>query len=1257
MYSSSAQNPQQGYDAANPASGSSTNFSRPGAYGSADPSPTGSNDDLEPSSADPLRGQSAGGADHLHQGGAARPDSYIDSDLEMRKYQGLSASGVAGYQAVGDASEPGSPVQEGSYERSHESGSSGTKVEGSNSRLARPETMSSEGSYEARGNQNSESGHGHGQYGGAYGAYSNESGLYHPGSPGSHFGRYREGSFGQHSGLESGRASTIGTDHIPAHNMPQNSSRVALNQDWRNSYDQGSDMSRNMTIAEVAPGKEGYGRADSSYGDEKKDAALVGGNSGQTYAPIPPSSPAMGGAPKVSNREAPAVVISRTNRLDWIDGIRGLASIIIFTHHFADLTWSQTHPNTLADGSFQGFLRNGQLAIGIYFVLGGRVLAASFLKSAFTVPKAPVVHGDDEPEKPVVVRKPPGPRWLTLSSSLFRRSIRLAFPAIIVGFIQWQVCMNGLMDTTMLAEERFLSPSSLWVPTWCTIGDFGGFLQFCLDLFTNPNHQYMLTSGSALWSTYDQFWGSVLVYIVAATLTPLPFRGRYTMYLTILVALWWINSPNFLYITGLWIADIYASGFVRKIQDHWKWTLGIEVSAMALALAMIMGGTKVAGPANRAMGHITVYDGKFGWNPSYVWPQYMLMSNWIPAVMILIWVEVSHAMQWFMSWRLFTWIGKVSYGFYLMQFLTIYGLMPHLILHFSEIHTSYWNVVTPTYIICLMFNFLVAWISYHLLDRVGLKLGKWIWDGFFVSKPNTAASLPVKMARHLVWCVTKGPIVFVRGLGKNISNKAKATKEGWHTLRNWRTPTTRPAVPDPTDPEVLAQLHSTRWTSDLSHDAEAMHTRKLLKFQSYMWIPHLFIIPGMTALWVITQPMGKWTYDALTFSALWRFVWILSLPNCFFAWLGFITPDISPSPEALESKPVHREYIRNFFIVLVTKGSNENAVRRGYNKLIKLEKYHPSVKVVVLTDEPYVYPDLQNIVCPKSYKSPLGKAKYKARALDYFRYHVSLGVYDWILHMDEESVTDAESLRHCIEFVRYTPHHFGQGIILYNGNGYWDNWYFTVADGIRVGDDLARFHLQNTIINRPVFGVHGSFLMTNGEMENECTWDFGSLAEDFEFSQDAWRRGFTCGRIHGIVREQSPTTLRDFLKQRRRWFMGIRDIKGLYGLPHLAINLWIIGVFTLGATIINLPLGFIEHSTTPIWIAVCANFCFITFFTLYLWGLFFQELDFGQTWWKIPIHLLCAIIIQPFASLAEGLSAIWAMASEDFGKFEVIVKK
>lgn len=79
---------------------------------------------------------------------------------------------------------------------------------------------------------------------------------------------------------------------------------------------------------------------------------------------------------------------------------------------------------------------------------------------------------------------------------------------------------------------------------------------------------------------------------------------------------------------GLWLADFHAAGFIRKIQDNWKLTVGIEVSIMALALAFIAGGTKVSSPANKAFASFTVYEGKFGWDPSTIWPQYMLLSNW-----------------------------------------------------------------------------------------------------------------------------------------------------------------------------------------------------------------------------------------------------------------------------------------------------------------------------------------------------------------------------------------------------------------------------------------------------------------------------------------------------------------------------------------------------------------------------------------------------------------------------------------------------
>lgn len=86
-------------------------------------------------------------------------------------------------------------------------------------------------------------------------------------------------------------------------------------------------------------------------------------------------------------------------------------------------------------------------------------------------------------------------------------------------------------------------------------------------------------------------------------------------------------------------------------------------------------------------------------------------------------------------------------------------------------------------------------------------------------------------------------------------------------------------------------------------------------------------------------------------------------------------------------------------------------------------------------------------------------------------------------------------------------------------------------------------------------------------------------------------------------------------------------------------------MFTLSVTIINIPFLLIDKSLTPLWIAVCADFCFITFFWLYLWGLLFEELDYGTPWYMIIIHLPCALVIQPFASVAEGLSAIWGSSS------------
>lgn len=56
-----------------------------------------------------------------------------------------------------------------------------------------------------------------------------------------------------------------------------------------------------------------------------------------------------------------------------------------------------------------------------------------------------------------------------------------------------------------------------------------------------------------------------------------------------------------------------------------------------------------------------------------------------------------------------------SYGFYLMQFLVLFGLLPHLVLYFAEQGKTFWDIIIPTYIICLLANLFLSWVRSRYL--------------------------------------------------------------------------------------------------------------------------------------------------------------------------------------------------------------------------------------------------------------------------------------------------------------------------------------------------------------------------------------------------------------------------------------------------------------------------------------------------------------------------------------------------------------
>jgi len=346
------------------------------------------------------------------------------------------------------------------------------------------------------------------------------------------------------------------------------------------------------------------------------------------------------------------------------------------------------------------------------------------------------------------------------------------------------------------------------------------------------------------------------------------------------------------------------------------------------------------------------------------------------------------------------------------------------------------------------------------------------------------------------------------------------------------------------------------------------------------------------------------------------------------------------TPKLVTRDPEQARRVDNLYILTVTKGDNRDAVMRSWEAHRHLEQLHPAIRVHVLTDEPHIIESINCFTCPTSFK--VSHSKYKARALEWYRQTMQFTQYDWVLHLDEESVIDDDSVMRVLDFIMFEKdYHFGQGVILYNQYRYWKNWFFTVADAIRVSDDLARFHLQYTYFHKPVFGAHGSFLLTNGEVENAITWDLGSLTEDFEFAVAAWKKGFKCGAVSGFVREQSPMDLNGFLKQRRRWYVGIRRLPML--LPKVWAFFWTLGILSLAATFASLLLQIWVSEDTPRWIGLMKDFSFCTFIYLYMLGIFIQDLDQGVNPIIIIFRIPTTFLLQFVGSAMEAMAVVYGI--------------
>lgn len=267
------------------------------------------------------------------------------------------------------------------------------------------------------------------------------------------------------------------------------------------------------------------------------------------------------------------------------------------------------------------------------------------------------------------------------------------------------------------------------------------------------------------------------------------------------------------------------------------------------------------------------------------------------------------------------------------------------------------------------------------------------------------------------------------------------------------------------------------------------------------------------------------------------------------------TPAIPPSQENSASLPV-------LFWRIVTRGMHPDLVASNVLDAIAVLEQSALPRsrwmVEVVTDN-----DMQlaartrssvvEIVVPSTYQPPNG-CKFKARALHYAAVTDGASAakrHDWIIHMDEETrfneVTVAHVLDHCMrEHTRWVSGAteygaIGQGVILYNVHVI-ESTICSLADTIRVGDDYGKFQLQYRVAAQPLIGMHGSFVVCQQAVELDFGFDHGmegSITEDTFFAMHIAAHGVQVKWCHGFMYEQSPFSVWDFAKQRRRWYAGL----------------------------------------------------------------------------------------------------------------------
>ncbi|ERI07808.1 acyltransferase family protein [Aneurinibacillus aneurinilyticus] len=386
------------------------------------------------------------------------------------------------------------------------------------------------------------------------------------------------------------------------------------------------------------------------------------------------------------------------NKINYLDGLRGLAALIVVFSHYVRGFYPGVYENNPKKVHLQpeieyyfsqfpfSMFYAGNYAVCIFFILSGYVLSYKFFK----------YNGE-----------------FTLIPAIVKRYFRLVIPIFFVLIMSYVFVE---MEFYFNKEVSDITLSSRWLALlWQIEPNFWDVInQTIYGVFIFGKESY----NAVLWTLKYEFYGSILVFSILAFLG----HSNKRFFLYLILGIVFIKTYYIAFILGVFLSDVYNS----KTDYNFKKFFIIKSKSILcfMFLLSIFFGTY---DEKRSNIHQYLKWGLF----DYLGINQAIFFHIIAAFLIMVMILNSKILQKTFESTPFKFLGQLSYSIYLLHLIFLGSLSCYLFKLFYKFGISYNISFLYSFILSFTALIFISYLMYKYVDLNGIRFSKYLTGKFF----------------------------------------------------------------------------------------------------------------------------------------------------------------------------------------------------------------------------------------------------------------------------------------------------------------------------------------------------------------------------------------------------------------------------------------------------------------------------------------------------------------------------------------------